>query len=87
VTTSPAATHDYWHADLRGGVAVVIGPEHEGLDERWRSAADLDVRIPMASAVDSLNAATAGALVLFEAVRQGRASEASGSGDRAGTSR
>jgi RNA methyltransferase, TrmH family len=74
VTTSPAAPLPFWDVDLAGSVAVVVGPEHVGLDAAWRAAADVDVHIPMAHAVDSLNASTAGALVLFEAVRQGRAS-------------
>jgi RNA methyltransferase, TrmH family len=72
VTTSPAGPLPYWDVDLTGSVAVVVGPEHTGLDAAWRAAADVDVHIPMAHAVDSLNAATAGALVMFEAVRQAR---------------
>jgi RNA methyltransferase, TrmH family len=74
VATSPGASTPYWDADLGGAVAIVVGPEHEGLDAAWRGAADLEVSVPMASSVDSLNAATAGALVLFEALRQRRSS-------------
>ncbi len=73
ITTSPDASETFWDADLTGAVAVVIGPEHEGLDAAWRGAADLEVRVPMAGSVDSLNAATAGGLVLYEVLRQRRA--------------
>jgi RNA methyltransferase, TrmH family len=72
VTTSPAATLSYWDADLSGTIVVVVGPEHEGLDVGWRQAADLEIAVPMAGRVDSLNAATAGGLVLYEAMRQRR---------------
>ena len=51
--------------------ALVVGAEDEGLDGRWRDAADLAVSIPLRGrAADSLNAATAAAVLLFEAVRQ-----------------
>jgi RNA methyltransferase, TrmH family len=72
VATSPEAPVDLWDADLAPPVAVVVGPEHEGLDANWLDGAAVRVRVPMAGAADSLNVATAGALVLFEAVRQRR---------------
>ena len=51
--------------------AIVVGAEDEGLDERWRAAADVTVSIPQhGAATDSLNTATAAAILLFEAVRQ-----------------
>lgn len=56
--------------DLSGAMAVIIGAEHAGVNEEWRAAADRTARIPMAGRVNSLNAATAAAVVLFEAVRQ-----------------
>ncbi len=60
-----------WDADLGGPVAIVIGAEDEGLDERWRDAADVRISLPVLGAgVDSLNAANAAAVLLFEAVRQ-----------------
>ena len=44
-------------------VAVMLGSEGPGLTQDALSAADLRVRIPMAAGVDSLNVATAGAIV------------------------
>ena len=61
----------YTDADLRQPTALIVGPEDKGLDGQWRDAADLTVAIPMADGtVDSLNAATAASVILFEAVRQ-----------------
>lgn len=73
VATSPGVERVFWSACLQGAVAVVVGPEHEGLDEAWLEAADDVVAIPMRGEADSLNASTAGALVLYEAIRQRRA--------------
>lgn len=70
VATSPEADRMYWQAELGGAVAVVVGSEQYGLSKPWLDAADQVVRIPMAGAADSLNAAVAAALTLFEAVRQ-----------------
>lgn len=72
VATSPAATDDIWDADLTGPVALVLGPEHEGLGQSWLDAADRQVRVPMRGAADSLNVSVTGALLLFEAMRQRR---------------
>jgi TrmH family RNA methyltransferase len=58
-------------ADLTRPVAIAVGAEDTGLDERWRDAADLAVSIPLRGrATDSLNASAAAAILLFEAVRQ-----------------
>ena len=46
----------------QGRVAVLLGSEGPGLTEQAITAADQAVRIPMASGVDSLNVATAGAI-------------------------
>lgn len=59
-----------WEADLSGPMAVVVGSEGSGLSGATKRRCDLLVRFPMAGQVASLNAATAGALLLFEVVRQ-----------------
>ena len=53
--------------DWRGPVSLVIGSEGQGLSEPFRAAEA--VRIPT-RAVESLNAAVAGAILLYEAARQ-----------------
>jgi RNA methyltransferase, TrmH family len=70
VAASPKTSRLHWDADYHGGVAVVIGSEQYGLSDAWVRAADESVRIPMIGSADSLNAAAAAAVVLFEAVRQ-----------------
>jgi TrmH family RNA methyltransferase len=61
----------YTQADLTPPTALIVGAEDEGLDDAWRATADVHVSIPMnARTVDSLNAATSAAVLLFEAARQ-----------------
>ena len=62
----------YTDADLRGPIAIVLGSEAGGLSEAWRQADVTAVSIPMAGIGDSLNVSVAGAVLLFEAVRQRR---------------
>lgn len=59
-----------WQSDLGGPLAVVVGSEGSGVSGAMRRRCDLLVRFPMSGRVASLNAATAGALLLFEVVRQ-----------------
>jgi TrmH family RNA methyltransferase len=72
VATTPAASLDYWDADLRAPTAIAVGGEKDGLSPFWLAAANQRVRIPMAGQSDSLNVAAAATLALFEAVRQRR---------------
>ncbi len=61
----------YDAVDWRGRVALVVGGEAEGASPEGRAlAAGRHVTIPMARGVDSLNAAMAAVIVLFEAARQ-----------------
>ena len=64
-----------WDADLTGPIAVGVGSEGSGVSGTMRRRCDLLVHFPMAGRIASLNAATAGALLLFEVVRQ-RAADA-----------
>ena len=71
VGTDSRAEKSLYDADLTGPLALVIGSEDKGLRPRVRQQCDLLVAIPMARAeVGSLNAAAAGAVVLFEIRRQ-----------------
>ena len=69
------ATTSLYDLDLRAPTAFLVGNEGAGLTDAARSAARTRARIPMPGRMESLNAATAGAICLFEAVRQ-RAREA-----------
>jgi len=74
--TRVAATIDgdttFTEPDYTTATAFIVGAEDGGLDDTWRSLADARVVIPMKqdAAADSLNASTAAALLLYEAVRQ-----------------
>lgn len=70
VATTPDTSLLLWDADLTGPVAIVVGSEQYGLSDRWLGEADEKVRIPMQGSGDSLNAAMAAGVALFEAVRQ-----------------
>lgn len=71
VATTPHATRPHWDARYAGATAVVLGSEHAGLAEAWLADADERVTIPMRPRVaDSLNVAVAGAVMLYEALRQ-----------------
>ena len=70
VATTPDTHTLHTAVDYRGGVAVAVGTEKEGLTDAALDAADERVRIPMVGRVNSLNAATAAAVVVYEAVRQ-----------------
>ena len=60
----------YYHTDMRGPTAIVMGTESTGLTDRWRQAATAHIRIPMLGRLDSLNVSASAAILLFEAVRQ-----------------
>jgi 23S rRNA (guanosine2251-2'-O)-methyltransferase len=64
------ASASAWETDLSGPLAVVVGSEGSGLSGATRRRCDVLVSFPMAGRVASRNAATAGALLLFEVVRQ-----------------
>jgi 23S rRNA (uridine2479-2'-O)-methyltransferase len=72
VATDEHGTTDLADSDLTGPTVVLIGNETTGLSAAWREAADEIVRIPIIGAASSLNAASAGTVVLYEAARQRR---------------
>ena len=66
----PRGGSDYREMDWVSPCAVVFGGESAGIDSEMLSRCDTKVSIPMRGAVESLNVATAAALVLYEATRQ-----------------
>jgi len=56
--------------DLRPPVALLVGNEGAGLSGALRAAASVRARIPISKRMESLNAAAAGTVALFEAARQ-----------------
>jgi RNA methyltransferase, TrmH family len=59
-----------WELDLRQPLALIIGNEAQGAGDQARRIADGLVRIPMPGGSESLNAAVAGSIIIFEIVRQ-----------------
>lgn len=57
-------------AEFAGAVAILIGNEGAGLSEELLALANVKVTIPCPGKVESLNAAVAGSLLLYEAARQ-----------------
>jgi RNA methyltransferase, TrmH family len=70
IATDPAGGRSYRDVDYRGPLAIVVGSERRGLAREWLAAADSIAAIPMLGISDSLNAAVAGALLLYEALAQ-----------------
>jgi tRNA G18 (ribose-2'-O)-methylase SpoU len=70
VATDEHGSVDVADHDLTVPTVVLIGNEAHGLSQAWREAAHVTVRIPITGAASSLNAAAAGTVILYEAVRQ-----------------
>lgn len=62
----------YDEEDYRGGTAFLIGNEGNGLRREAADCADTWIRIPMEGQAESLNAAVAAAVLMFEVSRQRR---------------
>lgn len=60
----------YTQADLTGPLALVVGNEGKGISRLVREHCDLLIKLPMHGHINSLNAAVAGSIALYEALRQ-----------------
>lgn len=65
-------TPDYMDFDFRTDCVLVLGREGAGLHDLVKKTCDHLLRIPMAGQVSSLNVSVAGAIVMYEALRQRR---------------
>jgi 23S rRNA (guanosine2251-2'-O)-methyltransferase len=77
VGAAGGAEQPWTAAAMSGDLALVLGSEQAGLRALTAKHCDELVRIPMAPGVESLNVSVAAGVLLFEAVRQRLASEAS----------
>lgn len=73
VATTPDTDVEHTDAELTGAVALAVGSEKYGLSDAALARAGHRVRIPMVGRANSLNVATSAAIVVYEAVRQRRA--------------
>ncbi len=70
VGTDSTGEKHFYDSDLRGPVAIVVGSEGEGIGKLIKEKCDFIVNIPMKGAISSLNAAVAGAVVMYEILKQ-----------------
>jgi TrmH family RNA methyltransferase len=64
------APQSLYDLDLAGPAAILVGNEGAGISQALQRASRFRARIPMAGRMESLNAAAAGTIALFEASRQ-----------------
>ncbi|MDQ5823478.1 MAG: 23S rRNA (guanosine(2251)-2'-O)-methyltransferase RlmB [Chloroflexota bacterium] len=60
----------YATSDLKGPLGLVVGSEGSGVGRLVRERCDGALQLPMRGKIESLNAAVAGSIVLYEALRQ-----------------
>lgn len=60
----------YFHTDLTGAVAIVIGSEGKGISRLVKEKCDFLLNIPMKGKISSLNASNAASILMYEVVRQ-----------------
>jgi TrmH family RNA methyltransferase len=71
IAADPRAELKYYCADLeKGPLLILIGNESRGISPELLETVDLRVSIPLSEGVESLNAAVAAALILYEVFRQ-----------------
>ncbi|MDO4544602.1 MAG: RNA methyltransferase [Bacillota bacterium] len=63
---SPDAKMMYRDADLSEDIALIIGNEGQGIDRELMASADMKVKIPMAGSIESLNAAVAAGILMYQ---------------------
>jgi TrmH family RNA methyltransferase len=68
LSATPQATMLYSQVDMKIPTAIAVGTEDKGLTDFWMNNADVQVKIPMAGRVNSLNVSIATALIVYEAV-------------------
>jgi 23S rRNA (guanosine2251-2'-O)-methyltransferase len=62
--------HLIYSADFSQPTAIIMGSEENGISNEYLKRSDLQVKIPMAGNIASLNVSVASGIVLFEAVKQ-----------------
>lgn len=70
VGTSDHGDRSLYDIDFKGGIALVMGAEGDGMRRLTEENCDFLVRIPMAGSVPCLNVSVATGVCLYEAVRQ-----------------
>ncbi len=69
IATSAASAQAHYSAGYKDNCALIIGNEADGIDDELIAEADLEVSIPQLGPVESLNAAVAAAVIMYEIIR------------------
>ena len=59
-----------YEADYKKPTAIIVGSEENGISNEYLKRSDLQVKIPMAGKIASLNVSVASGIILFEALKQ-----------------
>lgn len=70
VATSPQAESVYYEVDFCSPTVLLLGGEERGLPPHLRRVASAIVRLPMLGSIESLNVASSGTVLIYEAIRQ-----------------
>ena len=60
----------FYEADMKGPICLVIGGEGKGIGQLIKKHCDVIVSIPLKGEITSLNASVAGAILMYEVVKQ-----------------
>jgi 23S rRNA (guanosine2251-2'-O)-methyltransferase len=70
IGTDANAEKNYTDIDYTGPIAIVVGNEGKGIRQLVKEKCDFIVKIPLYGKISSLNVSVAGALIMYEVVRQ-----------------
>lgn len=60
----------YYEEELKENIALIVGNEGNGIDPGLIEKSDVKIKIPMQGSIESLNAAVAAAIIMYESVRK-----------------
>ncbi|MBU3156052.1 TrmH family RNA methyltransferase [Clostridium estertheticum] len=70
VTSSLDTDKNFYDIDLKGKIIISVGNEGNGISDEVYEICDLKIKIPMPGGAESLNAAVASSIMMYEVVRQ-----------------
>lgn len=70
VVSSLIAEKNFYDINLKNKIIIAVGNEGSGISREIYDAADITAKIPMAGGAESLNAAVAASVMIYEYVRQ-----------------
>lgn len=70
IYSADAQGKNYYEFNLKGSVGLVVGSEEKGVSELIKKNSDGILKIPMVNPIDSLNVSVAGAVIMYEILKQ-----------------